>query len=85
MADSALIAGLRQAERSICAEYAKAYSDFAGSNCADTILNILDGHLRISKKLAELENLYSKPQPEETVSAGDIIAFKHTQKIADEN
>lgn len=85
MADSMLIEGLRQAQRGICAEYAKAYSDFAGSGCADTILNVLDGHLRISKKLAQLQNMYSQSEPEQTVPAGEIIAFKHTQKITDEN
>ena len=85
MNDVVLIEGLRQAERGICAEYAKAYSDFAVSNCAETILNVLDGHLRISQKLAQLQNMYSLSESEQTVSPGEIIAFKHTQKMTDEN
>lgn len=83
--DIALITGLRQAEKATCAEYSKAYADFADSSCAQTILSVLDGHLRIAKKLAQLESMYKTEDETEYPTAGDIIAFRHAQKMIDKN
>lgn len=81
--DAAIITGLRQTERTVAAEYSKAYADFAGSNCSETIRFVLDGHLRISKKLAELENYYAEKPSGEYAGQEEITAFMHSQKLAD--
>ena len=77
--DAVIIESLRQAFRSSSAQFCRAYNDFSGNDSGETILSVLDGQLRIAKKLASLESNFIAEKNENAVLA-DIHEFLDKEK-----
>lgn len=41
------------------AELCNAYNELCGGSCADAIMSVLDGELRMAEKLSKLEDFFS--------------------------
>ncbi|WP_294408584.1 hypothetical protein [uncultured Ruminococcus sp.] len=81
--DLAIIKGLRDAQRFTAAEYARVYCECAGENSGENIRAVLDGHLRLAEKLAELEGLYKLTDDTKYAAKSDIIKFRESQENCD--
>ena len=51
--------------KSASTQHCNAYNELCGSSCADAVMSVLDGELRMAEKLASLESFFS-PQVNKT-------------------
>lgn len=77
--DFTLISELRQALKSSSIDFCRAYTENAGNTSADTILTILESHLRITEKISAIQQSFSEENKPEAVLA-DIHEFLYNEK-----
>ena len=79
--DSMLISQLKTAVKSASLDFCRAYNDNAGNESAETILSILESHLRIARKLSSAEkNHPQKNDSTEKAVLADIHEFLYKEK-----
>ncbi len=66
--------------KSSSAELCNSYNDLCGGKCADAILSVLDGELRMAVKLKQLENFFSKTTEQQYASECEILDFKNKEE-----
>lgn len=45
--------------KSASTQHCNAYNEICGGSCADAVMSVLDGELRMAEKLASLESFFS--------------------------
>ncbi len=60
-------------------ELCNAYNELCGGPCADVIMSVLDGELRMAEKLAQLEAFFSPQSGENYASEFEIQEIKNIE------
>lgn len=71
-----IIKDLRLLIKNSSVELCNFYNELCGGSCADAILSVLDGQLRMAVKLKQLEDFFSKDSNQEYASECEILDFK---------
>ncbi|MGN0622432.1 MAG: hypothetical protein ACI4JA_00610 [Oscillospiraceae bacterium] len=69
---------IREAEelvRSASGEHCAAYSELCGSKCAEAVLSVLDGELRMAEQLKQLESFFAPQSSEPLANEYEINKF----------
>ena len=66
--------------KSASVEHCNAYNKLCGGACADPVMSVLDGELRIAKKLVSLEKFFSLPQKPNYADEYEIMKLKNQEK-----
>lgn len=74
---------IREAEelvRSASAEHCGAYNELCGSVCADAVLSVLDGELRMAVQLKQLESFFTPQNSEPIANEYEVNKFRNSQR-----
>lgn len=73
---------IREAKRlvkSAAAEHCNAYNELCGGSCADSVMSVLDGELRMAEKLASLESFFSPQEEKSYADEYEIMKLKNRE------
>ncbi len=70
-----MIRDARELLKNAAGEHCKAYSELAGGKCADAVLSVLDGELRMTDQLSKLENLYAPSGTQRPANEYEVNKF----------
>lgn len=65
--------------KSASTEHCKAYNELCGSSSADAVMSVLDGELRMAKKLASLESFFSPQEEKNYADEYEILKLKNQE------
>lgn len=61
-------------------QHCNVYNELCGSSCADSVMSVLDGELRMAEKLASLESFFSSQEQKSYVDEYEILKLKNQEK-----
>lgn len=61
-------------------QHCNVYNELCGGSCADSVMSVLDGELRMAEKLASLESFFSSQEQKSYVDEYEILKLKNQEK-----
>ena len=61
------------------AQHCNAYNELCGGPCADSVMSVLDGELRMAEKLASLESFFSSQNDKSYADEYEILKLKNQE------
>lgn len=74
-----IIREAKELVKSAAVEHCNAYNDLCGSKCADAVLSVLDGELRMAVSLNALEQFFIKDASEPLANEYEVNKFKNSE------
>ncbi|WP_124098488.1 hypothetical protein [Ruminococcus sp. Marseille-P6503] len=62
-------------------EHCRVFNDLCGSSCAEAILSVLDGEMRMAVSVQKLEQFFTNGEAEPAANEYEVNKFKNSESL----
>ena len=62
-------------------EHCRAFNDLCGAQCAEAILSVLDGEVRMAVSVQKLEQFFTNGESEPAANEYEVNKFKNSESV----